>query len=65
MGGLSRPDRFADWVAQGHVGRSPSPGELIVVTTDGSYDPRAGVAGWAVVVSPADEADYIYCLGNL
>ncbi|OLP76767.1 hypothetical protein AK812_SmicGene43255, partial [Symbiodinium microadriaticum] len=58
-GYLPQPDRFSDWVAQSCMGRSPAPDELLVVTTDGSYDPRSGAAGWAVVISLAADNDYL------
>ena len=57
--GLPRPERFQAWVAQGCVGRSPAPSDILVVTTDGSYDPRSGIAGWAVVVSLALTSDLL------
>ena len=56
-GMLPRPDRFAHWLAQGHVGRSPAPDEIIVLTTDGSFDPHSGSAGWAVAVSLVSNMD--------
>ena len=58
-GGLPGPERFNAWVRQGCVGRSPCPGELVVITTDGSFDPLSGDAGWAVVVSLAADHDFL------
>ena len=58
-GGLPRPERFQAWVGQGCPGRSPAPSDIVVVTTDGSYDPRSGIAGWAVVVSLALATDLL------
>ena len=56
---LPRPERFQTWVEQGCVGRSPAPSDIVVVTTDGSYDPRSEAAGWAVVVSLALTSDFV------
>ncbi|CAE7946520.1 hypothetical protein AK812_SmicGene33425 [Symbiodinium microadriaticum] len=55
--GLPRPDRFAQWLEQGAVGRSPAPGEIVVFTADGSFDPHSGKAGWGVVISLVDGGD--------
>ena len=45
--------RFADWILHAAVGRSPGPQEAVVITTDGSFVPATGQAGWALVVSLA------------
>eukprot|EP00439_Symbiodinium_sp_Y106_P063226 s3353_g9.t1 len=50
------PDRFAAWVADALVGRSPGTTEKVVVTSDGSFLPSTGQAGWAIVVSLVDVA---------
>ena len=70
--GLPRPERFAGWVSSGSFGRSPAPGELMVLTTDGSFDPRSGAAGWAVTVSLTSSDDFLLpgqfvgcCAGSL
>ncbi|CAE7029298.1 unnamed protein product, partial [Symbiodinium sp. CCMP2456] len=49
--GLNKPDRFAAWVAEGCVGRAPAPGELVVLTSDGSFQDSHGRVGWGLVVS--------------
>ncbi|CAE7216133.1 unnamed protein product, partial [Symbiodinium sp. CCMP2456] len=56
--GLPAPGRFMHWVLQASVGRAPAPGEVVTVTTDGSYDPVSGNAGWAVVVSLVAGQDF-------
>ncbi|CAE6916088.1 unnamed protein product [Symbiodinium sp. CCMP2592] len=48
---LAKPERFASWVQEGHVGRSPGPGEVLVVTSDGSFSPTDSSAGWGVTFS--------------
>ena len=50
------PDRFAAWVADALVGRSPGTTEKVVVTSDGSFLPGTDQAGWAIVVSLVDVA---------
>ncbi|CAE7947452.1 RPS25 [Symbiodinium sp. KB8] len=55
--GLPRPERFAQWVSDGAIGRSPAPGEIVVFTADGSFDPLNGAAGWGAVVSLVDGSD--------
>ncbi|CAE7492062.1 ANKRD52, partial [Symbiodinium sp. KB8] len=68
--GLDDPDRFREWVAQGYVGRSPAPNEVLVLTSDGSFSDRAQTAGWAVAVSlvPTDmlclPGQFIGCFGG-
>ena len=57
-GQLSRPERFREWLAQGQPGRSPAPGEVLVLTADGSFDPALDVGGWAVVASLVSDADF-------
>ena len=47
---LDAPGRFENWVAQGTL-RSPAPGESLWITTDGSFLPELGKAGWGLVVS--------------
>ncbi|CAE7237351.1 unnamed protein product [Symbiodinium sp. CCMP2456] len=61
------PGRFGTWVADASVGRTPAPNEFLVITTDGSYQPCAALAGWSVVVSIVDEdslvlpGDFVGC----
>ncbi|CAE6954209.1 unnamed protein product, partial [Symbiodinium sp. CCMP2456] len=55
-GGLSQPERFESWVANGCVGRSPAPGECLVITADGSYFPHIQAIGWAIVLSLRGQA---------
>ncbi|CAE7573770.1 unnamed protein product [Symbiodinium sp. CCMP2592] len=50
---LHKPERFSDWVAAGCVGRAPAPDEIVTVTTDGSYSPTTGAAGWADAIGPS------------
>ncbi|CAE7523919.1 unnamed protein product [Symbiodinium sp. CCMP2456] len=52
--GVERPFRFQDWVEVGCRGRSLAPGEALMLTTDGSFSSRDGVAGWGLVVSAID-----------
>ena len=49
--GIDKAGRFASWVDTGCVGRSLAPDETLVLTTDGSFDPRDGSAAWALVFS--------------
>ena len=49
--GLEKPERFTDWILRGWVGRAPAPGEILVLTADGSYHAAAQRVGWGVVVS--------------
>ena len=49
--GIDKAGRFASWVDAGCVGRSLAPDETLVLTTDGSFDPRDGSAAWALVFS--------------
>ena len=49
--GIDQTGRFASWVDAGCVGRSLAPDETLVLTTDGSFDPREGSAAWALVFS--------------
>ncbi|OLQ14158.1 hypothetical protein AK812_SmicGene1724 [Symbiodinium microadriaticum] len=49
--GLLKPERFAAWIRQGCVGRSPAPDEILVLTSDGSFSDRLHVAGWSVTAS--------------
>ncbi|CAE7271677.1 unnamed protein product [Symbiodinium sp. CCMP2456] len=52
------------------VGRAPAPDELVVITTDGSFDPCTRHAGWGVVISLASSNDlllpgqFIGCCGS-
>ena len=43
--------RFASWVANGCVGRSPGPAECLVLTSDGSYCKSDSSAGWGLTFS--------------
>ena len=56
---LPEPERFVEWVAAGQVGRAPAPGELVVLTADGSFDPDTGKAGWGMVVSLVSAHDLL------
>ena len=56
---LPEPERFVEWVAAGQVGRAPAPGELVVLTADGSFDPDTGKAGWGMVVSLVSAYDLL------
>ena len=49
--GLHRPERFADWAADGVPGSSPVPQGVLVLTSDGSFSKTSGTAGWGVVLS--------------
>ena len=49
--GLDKPQRFAAWTAAGSVGRSPSPMEELILTSDGSFRADNLTAGWGLVVS--------------
>ena len=49
--GIDKAGRFASWVDAGCVGRSLAPDETLVLTSDGSFDPRDGSAAWALVFS--------------
>ncbi|CAE7729320.1 unnamed protein product [Symbiodinium sp. CCMP2592] len=51
--GVPKPWRFCDWVNEGALGRVPGPGEILILTADGSFCPSTGAAGWAVVLSVA------------
>ncbi|CAE7265178.1 unnamed protein product, partial [Symbiodinium sp. CCMP2456] len=51
---LDGPERFAAWVGSGCVGRSPAPGEMVVLTSDGSFHSNSGRMGWGLVVSLVD-----------
>ena len=68
--GLHDPGRFQEWLTQGHVGRSPAPDEILVLTSDGSFSERAQLAGWAVTVSlvPSDSlrlpGQFVGCFGG-
>ncbi|CAE7294905.1 unnamed protein product, partial [Symbiodinium sp. CCMP2456] len=57
--GAPAPERFRDWVLQGGVGTVPAADDILVLTTDGSYSPASGAAGWAVVVSAASASDLL------
>ena len=57
--GLARPERFEHWVSQGQIGRSPAPDEIVVLTTDGSFDSVLDKAGWAVTVSLVSAQDLL------
>ncbi|CAE7223156.1 unnamed protein product [Symbiodinium sp. CCMP2456] len=63
---VPKPARFADWLAAGSPGRSPAPGEHLVVTADGSFHAPSGLAGCAVVVSLTtvfdDPGQFVGCL---
>ncbi|CAE7410216.1 unnamed protein product [Symbiodinium natans] len=48
---VQKPERFLQWVAEGCAGRSPTPGEILVLTSDGSFNAVESRAGWAVVLS--------------
>ncbi|CAE7231230.1 unnamed protein product [Symbiodinium sp. CCMP2592] len=65
---LPRPERFDFWVRQGCVGRTPSPGETLVVTSDGSYSPCDGATGWAITFSALDgcglPGQFLGCVGG-
>ncbi|OLQ01466.1 hypothetical protein AK812_SmicGene15780, partial [Symbiodinium microadriaticum] len=50
-GDVPKPARFANWVGQGLVGRSPLPDDILVLTSDGSFRADTGGAGWAVSLS--------------
>ncbi|CAE7207675.1 unnamed protein product, partial [Symbiodinium sp. KB8] len=54
---LFRPERFDTWVKAGQPGRAPAPGEIVVLTADGSFDPISGRAGWGLVVSLVNGSD--------
>ena len=49
--GLIRPDRFRQWIGGASFGRSPLPSEDLVVTSDGSFNPLDGSAGWGITLS--------------
>ncbi|CAE7222840.1 unnamed protein product, partial [Symbiodinium necroappetens] len=51
--GLDRPWRFFDWITCGNIGRSPGPGEALVITSDGSYRACDQAAGWGLSFSIA------------
>ena len=59
MGRLPRPERFREWTSRGQPGRSPAPGETLVLTADGSFDPELGLGGWAVVASLVSDDDFL------
>ena len=52
---LHEPLRFDFWVAEGCVGRSPSPGESLVLTSDGSFRVNDASAGWGLTLSLSSE----------
>ena len=52
--GLDKPHRLRDWIAAGHLGRSPSPSESVVLTSDGSFRASTSASGWGIVVSLRD-----------
>ncbi|CAE7799249.1 unnamed protein product, partial [Symbiodinium sp. CCMP2456] len=56
--GVPDPGRFANWVRAGSVGRSLGPREMLTLTSDGSFSPGSGAAGWAVVLSAISIDDY-------
>ncbi|CAE7613083.1 CYB2, partial [Symbiodinium sp. KB8] len=64
--GLDKPHRFQAWLAAGTVGRSPSPTEEVVLTSDGSFRADSLAAGWGLVVSlrssAEDAGQFVGCL---
>ncbi|CAE7844688.1 unnamed protein product, partial [Symbiodinium microadriaticum] len=48
---LEGPDRFRHWVSSGNLGFFPSDALSLCLTSDGSYSPSSGAAGWGVVLS--------------
>ena len=52
------PMRFQKWIEAGSVGRSPGPHERVVITTDGSFMPSTGQAGWSLAVSLHNVQDH-------
>ncbi|CAE7208140.1 unnamed protein product [Symbiodinium sp. CCMP2592] len=50
--------RFASWVDLGAQGFTPGPDSTVVITSDGSFSPDTGQAGWAVVISVLDMPDH-------
>ncbi|CAE7611352.1 unnamed protein product, partial [Symbiodinium sp. CCMP2456] len=59
VGPLPMSERFDDWVRDSQIGRAPAPGEFVIITTDGSFDPDTGSAGWAVVISLVSYDDFL------
>ena len=53
--GVPRQERFRAWVEQGAPGRALQSWETLVLTSDGSFCPGTGQAGWAVVCSAVDQ----------
>ena len=64
--GLDKPHRFRAWLDAGTVGRSPSPAEVLVLTSNGSFRADNSAAGWGLVVSirGSDDASgqFVGCL---
>ncbi|CAE7641216.1 unnamed protein product [Symbiodinium sp. CCMP2456] len=57
-GDVPQASRFDEWVTLGQVGRSPAPGEILVLTTDGSFSAKSGQAGWAVCLSAVSSSTH-------
>ena len=52
--GLDKPGRFLEWVSSGIVGCSPRPGDILVLTSDGSFQAATATMGWGVTLSLVD-----------
>ncbi|CAE7846567.1 HERC1, partial [Symbiodinium sp. KB8] len=48
---LKKPERFLDWTKVGAALSFPADASLVCLTSDGSFAPASGRAGWGVVVS--------------
>ncbi|CAE7234995.1 unnamed protein product, partial [Symbiodinium sp. CCMP2592] len=48
---LRAPERFQQWIACGTAGVLPADTLAICLTSDGSFNPATGKAGWGLVVS--------------
>ena len=66
---LEQACRFDAWVEHG-IRRSPAPGETLLLTSDGSYNPSTGMAGWGLVLAVTTDDDRLptfigCCWGSL